>query len=306
MLTTRVRGRRGVTLAELLVAITIGGVVLALVSTIAFRQQRFYDSTFARIGLAAELRETAAILPIDLRGVAVSAGDIRPGAARDTSLELRATIASAVVCDVAMGRVILAPTSASATTFAGALTPPQANDTAWVLAELDTNETWLPRRITATTTTSAGVCAQGGPILGGSAPSAVRTSLTLDSLDAAVRPGAVVRITRPVRYSIYRSSDGAWNLGQREWNPSTAKFNTIQPVSGAFLEPGAGGLRIRYFDSTGAELPSGTLSTQSIALVGITLRAETKRPIEVLGSRTSALLRRADSISLVIRPRNRR
>lgn len=303
MLTTTPRSRSGLTLAELLMAITIAGVLLALTSVIAVRQRRFYASTLARIAVSAELRETAAILPIDLRGVGVGAGDIRPGEARDTSLEFRATIASAVICDVASGRAILAPTSAAGTTFAGLLTPLQETDTAWVLASVDTSEIWLPRRILATTTAAAGSCAHGAPTLA-VALTSPRVSLTLDSLDASTRPGGVVRVTRSVRYSIYRSSDGSWYLGQREWNPSTARFNTIQPVSGAFLAPGLGGLRLRYFDSSGAELPSGTASTRSIALVGVTMTAETKHSVEGTGSPNTALLRRADSITLAIRPRN--
>ena len=299
------RLRHGFTLAEMLVALTIGGAVLALVSAIALRQQRFYASTRARLAVAAELRETAAILPIDLRGVAVSAGDIRSGEARDTSLEFRATIASAVVCDVAAGRVALAPASTSGTTsFSSSLTSPQPNDSAWVLSAVDTNEAWLPHRITGANSAAAGNCAQGAPTLTGAALTTARLSLTLDSIDAAVRPGAVLRITRPSRYSIYRSSDGAWNLGLREWNPATGKFNIIQPATGAFLAPASGGLRFRYFDSTGAELPPGSSATRAIALVGITLRAETKQAVELIGSRSTALMRRADSVTLMTRPRN--
>jgi prepilin-type N-terminal cleavage/methylation domain-containing protein len=304
MLTANRRPRPGLTLAEMLVAITIGGVVLALVSAIAFRQQRFYASTRARLAVAAELRETAAILPIDLRGIAVGAGDIRSGEARDTSLEFRATIASAVVCEVANGRVILAPPSTSGVTFAGSLTSPQPNDTAWVLSAIDTSEIWRPHRITATNSAPAGNCTQGAPTLTGAALTAARLSLTLDSVDTIVRPGAVLRVSRPSRYSTYRSADGAWYLGLREWNPSTGQFNTIQPVTGAFLAPASGGLRFRYFDSSGAELPPGLSTTRAIALLGITVKAETKQAVELIGSRSTALMRRADSVTLAIRPRN--
>src|SRR5262245_25894079 len=304
MLTENNRPRRGLTLAELLVAITITGAVLAVVSAIALRQNRFYASARARLALAGELRETAAILPIDLRGVAVGAGDIRAGEARDTSIEFRATIASAVVCDITSGRVILAPASTSGTRFSGFLATPQPNDTAWLLTAIDTSETWRPHRIVATTTAAAGTCAQGAPTLSGTALNDTRLSLTLDSLDPDVRPGAVLRISRPSRYSIYRSSDGAWYLGLREWNPSTGRFNTIQPVTGAFLAPASGGLRMQYFDSSGAELPPGLSSTQAIALVGVTIRGETKRAVELIGSRSTALKRRADSVTLAIHPRN--
>ena len=68
--------------------------------------------------------------------------------------------------------------------------------------------------------------------------SAARVVITLD---AGPQPksmiGAPVRFTRPVRYSLYRAADGDWYLGEREWNPTTVRFNTIQPVSGPFLSP---------------------------------------------------------------------
>jgi hypothetical protein len=306
MLNTRLRPRPGLTVAELIVALTISGVVLALVSAITFRQHRFYVGAFERLALAGELRETAALLPIDLRGASTGGGDIRPGQARDTSLELRATIGSAVVCDVVSGRVVLAPMPATGPSFMAFLVAVQANDTAWVLSTVDTAEVWLPRRITSLSTTGAGNCPPDGPVLAGDALTTARTSLVLDTLDSSLRPGAVLRLTRPMRYSMYRASDGAWYLGQREWNPSTIRFNTIQPVTGAFLAPAGGGLRFRYVDSSGVELPSGTSSTQSIARIDVALAAETRKAVESYATGGTGLRRRADSLSLAIRVRNRR
>jgi prepilin-type N-terminal cleavage/methylation domain-containing protein len=300
------RQRSGFTLAELIVALTIGGVVLALVSAIAFRQHRFYVGAFERLALAGELRETAALLPIDLRGASTRAGDIRPGQARDTSLEVRATIGSAVVCDVIAGRVVFAPVPATGPSFAAFLVAPQTNDTAWVLSTADTAELWLPRRMTSLSTTVAGNCPPGGPVLGGDALTTARTSVSLDTVDASIRPGAILRLTRPLRYSLYRASDGVWYLGLREWNPSTIRFNTVQPVTGAFLAPAGGGLHFRYFDSSGVELPSGTSSTQSIARIDVALVAETRRAVENVGAGASGLRRRADSVSLTLGIRNRR
>jgi len=305
MLTAAQAPRAGVTLAELLVAISLTGIVLALVSALAFRQQRFYAGAFARLALAGELRETAALLPVELRGIATSAGDIRGGEARDTSLEFRATIASAIVCDVIGGRVVLPPPAPAGTTFAALLATPQANDTAWVLMTVDTTEVWQPRRITAVTSMSGGSCTGGAPPVSGGSLTSPRVALGLDTLDPTIRAGVPLRITRPERYSVYRASDGAWYLGQRDWNPTTMRFNTIQPVTGAFLAPASGGLRFRYADSSGADLPSGTMNTRSIALITIALRAETRRAVEALNG-GGGLRPRADSLVIAVRPRNRR
>src|SRR5439155_17735466 len=97
MLSQRVVRRRGVTLIELIVAMVVGGVALALIASISVRQQRLYADLADRAALASQLRQASTVLPIELRGASSAGGDIRE--ARDTAIELRASIASAVVCD---------------------------------------------------------------------------------------------------------------------------------------------------------------------------------------------------------------
>jgi hypothetical protein len=246
-------------------------------------QQRFYASTRARLALAAELRETAAILPIDLRGVGVGAGDIRAGEARDTSLEFRATIASAVVCEVANGRVILAPASTTGATFSGSLTSPQRTTRRGCSAQSIPTRPGYRIASRRPTRATAGNCAQDAPVLTGASLAAARLSLTLDSVDAVVRPGAVLRISATVALQHLTIIRRRVVPRTARVEPSTGNFNTIQPVTGAFLAPASGGLRFRYFDSSGAELPSGMSSTRAIALVGVTLKAETRQAVELNG-----------------------
>ena len=102
--------RRGMTLVELVVALVIAGVLLSLIASISLRQQRVYADLADATALSGQLREAAAILPIDLRAVASGAGDIRNGGALDTAIEIRATIATAIVCDTSASGVVLAPT----------------------------------------------------------------------------------------------------------------------------------------------------------------------------------------------------
>src|SRR3954465_15712357 len=89
---TRVTGRRGVTLIELLVVIVVAGVALSLIAAISVRQQRTFADLREAAALSGQMRDAAAILPIDLRGVSAAMGDLSD--ARDTAVELRATIAS--------------------------------------------------------------------------------------------------------------------------------------------------------------------------------------------------------------------
>jgi prepilin-type N-terminal cleavage/methylation domain-containing protein len=296
--------RRGVTLVELLVVMTIGAVALGLVASISVREQRIVADLADGAALSGQLRDAAAVLPVDLRAVSAAAGDIRE--ARDTSIELRATIANAVVCDTAAHTLVLAPPAPTAESFAGSSLPIDNGDSAWVLAVTDSTESWLPTRITSTKTQPAGQCAAAGPWLSLSTRAAPRIGIVVDaSLPLAAMIGMPVRITRPLRLSLYRASDNAWYLGERDWSTSSQKFNTIQPVSGPFLSAAAHGLFLRYQDSAGTPLATPVSNTAAIALIAVELRGQTRSAVRILGgARTSG--KRADSAMLSIAVRNRR
>ncbi|HEY9225576.1 MAG TPA: prepilin-type N-terminal cleavage/methylation domain-containing protein, partial [Gemmatimonadaceae bacterium] len=269
--------RRGVTLVELLVTVVVGGIALSLVAGIALRQQRVFADMANLAAVTGQLRETSAILPIDLRSAASAAGDIRE--ARDTSIELRATIASAVVCDTTASGLLLAPD------YTGSASAITAGDSAWLFDARDSGDVWKPRRIMAATTAPSGQCAALGPTLSDSGRNVTRIALTLDSAPPRDWTGAPMRVTRVLRYSLYRSSDGSWNLGERDWNPATSRFNTIQPVSGPFLSAASGGLVFRYADSTGAPLATPVVDPRRIALIRFDLRGQTRQAPRVLTTR---------------------
>lgn len=300
----RRRTRGGVTLLELVVAIVVGGVVLALVASICVRQQRIYADVAGAAAMSAQLRDAAAVLPIDLRAAASGAGDIRE--ARDTSIELRGTIASAVICDTVAGNLVLAPAIAGAETFSSFLTSVAAGDTAWVFAAGDSANAWQAFRVAASGGVAAGVCASIGPALSDVARGAPRVAIRLDaSPSGASLIGTIVRITRPLRYSLYRGSDDLWYLGERDWNNESLRFNPIQPVSGPYLSAAGGGLTFQFLDSAGALLATPVADTRGISLVQIELRAEAKTATRVL-SAAGAVAHRSDSLSLVVLLRNRR
>ncbi|MEO7085559.1 MAG: prepilin-type N-terminal cleavage/methylation domain-containing protein [Gemmatimonadaceae bacterium] len=300
--------RRGVTLIELVVSMLIGGMVLGLVASVSVRQQRIYSDIADGEALSGQLRDAAAVLPIDLRGASPGGGDIRSGEARDTSIELRATISTAVVCDTTTSALVLSPTMADSVgaSFGSTLSAIQAGDTAWVFSASDSSADWVPHAITAVSTVPGAACAALGPRLSGSALFAARAALVLDGipiLSSAI--GQPIRVTRPLRYSLYKSSDGAWYLGERDWNPSTKKFNTIQPVSGPYLSPASRGVSFSYLDSVGAVLPTPVSDTRGIALVRVALRGVTRAPVRALGSAAS-IGGRVDSVVVSVLLRNRR
>jgi prepilin-type N-terminal cleavage/methylation domain-containing protein len=170
--------RRGWTLIELIVAMTVGGVALALIAVISVRQQRLYADVADRAALTGQLRQASAVLPIELRAASPGAGDIRE--ARDTAIELRSSIATAVVCDTLDGSIVLAPASPGAAAFAGYLTAIASGDTAWVLARGDTADAWIPYAVSSVSSVAPGPCGPLGPRLNPTALVSRRVAIRLD------------------------------------------------------------------------------------------------------------------------------
>lgn len=291
--------RPGFTLPELVIALTCASLVFAAIASIALRQQRLFAELADNAATTAHLREVIATAPIDLRAVSPAAGDVRD--ARDTSLEVRATIASAVVCDTAGRSLALAPTRSSTETFTEYSAPIAQSDTAWLLDPRDTLERWIPRRITSVSSTTMASCAAGGPAIGTGPFTSVL--LVLDTL-APGRAGTVLRVTRPVRYSLYRSSDGSWQFGARDWNTSGFRLNAIQPVAGPLSPPSARGLVFSYVDSSGGTVASPADSSAGLALIRIMARAQASGPARVLGANGTG--RRTDSLEAAVFLHNRR
>jgi prepilin-type N-terminal cleavage/methylation domain-containing protein len=293
------RPRSGLTLVELSVVLALGGIVLALVVTVGARLERQFGSLSAQIAESAQLDEAAAILPIDLRALSPVAGDIRTGEASDTTLEVRATIASGIVCSATPESLVVAPALRVDGVPAGK--PVQAGDTLWVFVAGDSGVAWRPLLAQGVHTAAVGCTAFAGSsaIFGLDARSlrvVQREGLTALPLTA----GAPYRVTRPARFSFYRASDGHWYLGLREWNTTSARFNQVQPVSGPYLAPSAPprrGTRFVYFDSLGAAMPPGSLETDRIALVGALLHSAAAPP---------GRAQQHDSAVVLVAPRNRR
>jgi prepilin-type N-terminal cleavage/methylation domain-containing protein len=265
--------RTGHTLVELLVALAVGALVLGLGATIGFRHQRFHRDVVIAVERAETIDQLVALMPISLRGIAPGEGDVAPSGARDTSLEFRAAIMGATLCDSGTAVVVAAPGDAP-NRLASVLSRPESGDTAWFLDTSPALETWAPRVVTAAFDTSA-VCRLGGSLPFGSAP---RTSVALRLSSPAPAGSAVVRVTRPWRYSLYRASDGGWYLGAKEWNPGSGKFNTIQPVAGPLVSASAGGMKFRYLDSLGASLPAVPPDPRRIAAVEVAFRVDSTMP----------------------------
>lgn len=264
---TRRLAPRGFTLAELVVALGLSGVAFGAFAIVVAHQERAHAELSRRVRARSQSREGIAALVRELNAVAPRAGDIPAGGARDSALQFRTTVGSLAVCEL-RGQTIVAA-------LASFVTAPEPGDTAWTYVDGDTASAWAPLHIVEVSSLGDGepvACvspAVASTLVTARLAPRRRYALSVGQPPpAGTRDGTPVRVTRHIRYSVYRAPDGQWYLGRREWSPAAGRFETIQPVSG----PYGGHAALRYYDETGDELPSGTAATDRIARIAIALR----------------------------------
>ena len=256
--------RPGMSTVELVVSLTIAGILSASIGALLRRQQRFYTRAALAVDQRVSLRDATSILPGELRALSPAGGDVL--AFSDSSLDIRAAIGAAVVCAVGPDgtTVDLNPTGhAAATVMASFSTSPQPGDIALVYGAAMTDDSlddgWLARDVVSTSARDDTCTAS--PLVPVDLADVSRIRLGLaSSLPASVRSGSFVHVVRRVRYRLYRASTGDWYLGYSEWGG--ASFSVVQPVSGPFAPYSRRavntGLLLRYFDGDGGEVTSQT------------------------------------------------
>jgi hypothetical protein len=241
-----VLSRRGATLAELIAAIVLAAIVLGTATRSVLHQQRTQATLGGLASAESQLRMGLDHLPAALAELSAEAGDLTAGEASDTALQLRAPVTTGFACDGESGRATLDAGLGSDGRGAEIASEPQAGDTLWWYPGAPA--TWVGRSL-VDVRPSTGSCALTGQV-GGAV-----LRLAVDGVDSIPR-GAPVRITRPVRYVIYRAGDGTWQLGLRDWSDAAHRFAPPQPLAGPFVRRLGTGERtgFRYFDANGAEL----------------------------------------------------
>jgi type II secretory pathway pseudopilin PulG len=254
--------RRAATLVELLVALTLAGVVLGAATTSVLRQQRAHVRIVEVSGSDVQLRAATSVLAGQLALLDPASGDLVQGKAEDSVLQLRSPVAASIACDGSVGSVTLLPNPAGTVTLGGTASLPRIGDSLWWFGD----SAWSGTRISGVVTMAA-TCLAPIPSAGDA------LHLVLAGSGDTIPAGAALRVTRQARYGVYRSSDGTWQLGFREWNEPSGSFAAPQPLAGPLLFR-VGGLRsgFRYFDALGQELaPShGTMDTKRVARIRIT------------------------------------
>ena len=307
--------QRGFTLVELLIAMVLMGIIGGATVTLLLRQQRFYNSTNELIQTRQQIRQAAAMLPSDLRGISSVAGDIY--VMTDSSIEFRSVFGSSVACtiDPAGGWVSTVPQALvkqSAITNWASL--PAVGDSIAVYSEgpslLQSDDSWALRQITVVLARTGGA-SDGCPVASGLVTAAVADlaasnpsyKLTISANVPIISAGTSLRFFRRVHYSLYKSAtDNLWYLGYYSCKPVTG-CNAIQPIGGpfqSFATDGTSGVQFTYYDSTGAL----TLNKAQVARISLAVRGQGTSLVAFSGTKAATTFR--DSLRMEINLRNRK
>lgn len=244
---------RGATLPELLIALTLLGIIAATVAGVLRRTQDAYRAQTLTIDRAQNLRVASAFLPAELRELDATDGDIE--AMAPTAITIRAPRQLALLCQPPRSAGlpgVVALTVRDSPRYGMRDFNPRT-DSLWVLrAHADSGDAWALGSIAAVSTDS---CPGGQP----------GRRLTV-ALDAEIAPGAPILGFETLTYRLYRSSeDGRWYVGQQVGAD-------LQPVLGPVTRDG---LAFAYFDSSGAV----TDQPNRVSLVEVRVRAPTTEPV---------------------------
>ena len=280
--------RRGFTLVEVMVTLTLTGLVVGTLLSVVVRQQRFAGAAADVLEMRDNLRQIGDLLPMELRGLAAPAGDLI--ALSDSAIDFRQSTGAAIVCDMNADRtmIVLPPTILST----------DAGLTSWITAPVRGDELFvldpagaLPDTMTRHTVNAApttGTCPIGTAFTRTAAEAASGVSVAITPALSPTTPrGAPVRFFRRARYSLYLSpSDGQWYLGYRDFNAARLpQWSAIQPVAGPLLpyaSDGTGGLRFQYYDAAGAAVTNSAQAAQ-VRRIDVIARAQTRSPVRTVG-----------------------
>lgn len=258
---------RGAALLELLVALPLLALLASVALMLLLGAQRAAQQSDRTLTASHELRHASAVLAAALRPLA--ARDLV--AWSDTTIEFVATVGTGIVCD-GIGprdRVQLLAAGATDPARTHTHTPPQLGDEITVfLPPADTSFTPTPYNARVRSVAGSNGCA-ASPLID-SSPDLAASTLTVrlyNTLPANAVAGTPARITRHVRFTLYRSGTG-WFLGRQERDNSG--WDITQPVAGPLQSPLALGLLVQVRDRYNTPLVTGD---SGAAVVRIELRA---------------------------------
>lgn len=298
------RARRGFSLTEIMVALVLLGIVATGIMTVVMRQQQFYRSATEVIDTRSQIRQAAAVVPVDVRGVSSVGGDILYMS--DSSLDVRGNIGSGLVCSHTANSVTIPPMNlAKGRYFTTFLTRPKVNDVLLIFddkAPGNQDDDWILYTIATIDSTTAGCTSFTDATADAGKYRYVYTFTA--PLSTTIIDGAPLRMARGVKYSIYKSAtDGLWWMGYRECRGDGSSCDAVQPVSGPYKPYVANdtinsGVSFVYRDSTGAI----TTNKLNVARVELFIHGQTQGSVALGGGKSAPY---SDYMKVTIALRNR-
>ena len=292
--------RRGASIIELMIALTIFGLVMAGVTSAIAEQTRFQAGAARVVASQRSMRQISDLLPSELRALGTGAGDIY--AMNASSIDLRVTTGSSVVCTVAPGglSVTIPPVQlATAVPLTSWRDVPTAGDSVFIFDEgassARNDDLWRAYRLTVAP--AAGNCptASGFTRTAGEAAAGMTLSLAT-AVPVTTIAGAPIRFFRPARYALATGTDARWYLGYTECK---AGCGALDIVAGPVRSPSGAGIGFTYRDSLGAI----TAVPAQVAFVELVLHTDGAPTGERSRIRSGAL---ADSLRVSVAIRNPR
>ena len=292
--------RPGVTLVELVVALTLFSIVATVMLTMLRVQQRFHTGSLEIIDTRRSAQQAIDLVYSELR--ATSNADIY--AITDSSIAFRTTVGTSHICavDSAAASLTLPATegrrAAPLSTF---LTVPRAGDSLFIFdpGEAPERDDDVWHRHVLTSPPGSGICPPRPFGLAADARESNGIAIQIaPPLAPTVTIGSPVRFFRPASYSLYRGGGSPWMLGYSSC--AEGSCTARQPLSGPYLpfaSRGEGGIAFEYFDVDGAT----TTTPARVARIDIVARAQSTSILEVGHLRGQ---RYRDSLAVTIALRN--
>lgn len=308
------RHRAGFTLIELMVSLVMFGIVSGIILGMIRAQQKFYRGATEVIDTRSQLRQAAAVIPLDLRSVSTVSTVAPVGSPYqpsvlgsdisymdDKEIRFRSTIGSGVVCNVAGMVVTTTPTTlASGAVLTSWYTTPAVNDTLFIFDPGTLSgagdDQWRPYRITAIANPLPKPCPLTGLLKAGNAPAGDadrdQWSFTLTAvggspatLPASIGAGTVIRFTRSVVYGLYEVTSGSakgWYLGTKTIGttlsggiPTAGVMSpNFEPIAGPYRTYATGGATNGLAITYYDSTNTATTNTAAVARVDIKLRGQ--------------------------------
>ena len=314
--------RGGFTMIELLIVVSLLGIIGTMLTTILVRQQRFHRAVANVTDSRARMRDIATIMPTDLRSISTAGKDLL--VISDTSMQFRAFVGASVLCRYNGASTIQLPPKvlASGNVLSAWINPPAPNDIVYLYDEGtqggNVDDSWTPITIsdTASSTDATWCPSNNVPAYTAAADNnARRYQLTLSTAPnaAQVTVGAPLRFAREVRYSIYRADDSQWYVGYQRCTPN-ATYGTpgtcgdrevlAGPVLAGTADTLTSGLFFVYYNKAGTRITE-IVATDTIARVGVGIRTSAESMLKAVTQTGGTVTGGGDSLRFVVGFRNR-